>query len=329
MIDSVILYIESNFGVKIIQQEFQDMHNLPLYLSKGYEYTIIQFLDKSFMLAHKTNFDNLNINSINIHVSKIKNALNLDYPIILVFDHLNTYLRKQLINERISFIIPGKMIFIFELGAVFHERQRSNYTIVKDSPLDKMAPSTQALFLYIITTDNFDFTMNDIAKNLDITKMSVSRGFNELHRLGIIEKNEYLDRGMYRFEKSKKEVWALAQKYMIDPVFKIFNVHQETVESRRHLFIVSGESALSKFSMITPPSNRVYGITKKYFRKINLNDDELNIYDDNPAVIQVFKHTLPSNDGVLHPLSIALVLKDENDPRVRNEIEIMLDKYFN
>jgi len=329
MIDSAIKYIENNFGVIIIEDDLPNKSNLPLYLSKGYEYKVIQFLEKSFILVHKLNNDNMDINSIKTHISKFKDSLDIDYPFIFILNHVNTYLRKLLINQKISFIVPGKMMLIFELGSIFYERQRSNYVNTKEIPLDKMTPSTQALFLYLLTTNSFDRSMESIAKQLDLTKMSVSRGFNELYNLGLIEKNEYEESSTYRFKKSKKNLWIEALKYMSNPVFKTLHLHERTIESRRNQFIISGESALSRFSMISAPKNNVYGITKKQFKNVRLNEDELHLYIENPVVIQLFTHKLPTIDDILHPLSIALVFKDEEDPRVQIEIEYMLNKYFN
>lgn len=329
MIDSAILYIENNFGIKIVVDELHNINNLPLYLSKGYEYKLLRFFEKSFILVHKSSKENLNMNTINIHSLKIKSSLNFDYPIILVFDNVNPYLRKQLINERVSFIVPGKMIFIFELGSIFYERQRSNYVKVKEVIKDKMTPSTQALFMYLITSDSFNCSMQYIANKLDLTKMSVSRGFNELYNLGLIEKNEYEESSTYRFKKNKRYIWIEALKYMSNPVFKTLHLHERTIESRKKQFILSGESALSRFSMISAPKNNVYGITKKQFKNALLNEDELHLYIENPVLIQLFTHTLPTIDDIFHPLSIALVLKDENDPRINKEVEFMIDNYFN
>lgn len=329
MIDSAILYIENNFGIMIIVDELPYINSLPLYLSKGYEYKLLRFFDKSFILVHKSSKENLNMNTINIHSLKIKSSLNFDYPIILVFDNVNPYLRKQLINERISFIVPGKMIFIFELGSIFYERQRSNYAKVKEIINDKMTPSTQALFMYLITSDSFNHSMEYIAKELDLTKMSISRGFNELYNLGLIKKNEYVEGSKYRFGKNRKDVWTDAQKFMINPVLKTITVHKDIVDTNKYQFSISGESALTEISMLSSPNIMVYGITNKLFKQHKLSYEELPENESNSVTIQLFKHALPVIDGILHPLSIALVLKDEKDPRVEKEIEIMLDKYFN
>lgn len=328
MIDSAILYFQNTFGVELIVDELDNVNDLPLYLIKDYEYKLLRLFDKSFILVHKRNNDSLNMSIINIHSMKIHNSLNLDYPILFVFDHLNTYLRKQLISERISFIIPGKMIFIFEIGSVFYERQQANYVNEKKDIKDKMTPSTQALFMYLITSDGFDRSMDTIAKSLNLTKMSVSRGFNELYRLGIIEKNEYEEGSRYRFEKIKKDVWLYAQKYMINPVIKTISVHKDIVDSNYNKFLISGESALAEISMLSSSNIMVYGITNKLFKQYKINYEELPENDRNSATIQLYKHDLPLMDGILHPLSIALVLKDEHDPRVRKEMDVVLDKYF-
>ena len=158
--------------------------------------------------------------------------------------------------------------------------------------------------------------------------MAVSRGSNELHKLGLIEKNTYDNNIKYYFAKKSSEVWNEAQKYLNNPVYKTMKFHRKTIENKFNMFTVSGESALSKFTMISEPRIPVYGITKKKFKQLKLHDDELYIFDDKSIIIQIFNYNLPIIDNVLHPLSIYLIFKEDNDSRIRYEMKTMIDNYF-
>lgn len=329
MINDAILYIEYNFGTKILSEDLNDLAKMPIYLSKGYSYKRITLFNEYFLLMYSDNNESEKINMIQQHKATIKNILNINYPIVLIFDKLNSNQRNKLIYDKVSFIIPGSMIFIFEIGSIIRTRQQMNFSKETDNlEILQMSPSTQALFLYLITTYDLNSSMEKIANKLDITKMSVSRGFNELHKLGLIEKNTYDNNIKYYFAKKSSEVWNEAQKYLNNPVYKTMKFHRKTIENKFNMFTVSGESALSKFTMISEPRIPVYGITKKKFKQLKLHDDELYIFDDKSIIIQIFNYNLPIIDNVLHPLSIYLIFKEDNDSRIRYEMKTMIDNYF-
>lgn len=328
MINTAILFIEDNFGTKLIKNDLDNTEKMPIYLSKGYSYKLITLFNEQFLLMHSES-NNTEMISMIQHKLRVKNTLNIDYPIILVFDNLNTYQRKKLINEKISFVVPGRMIFIFEIGTVFRTRQQSNYfNNVTNNDLVHMSPATQGLFLYLMTTNDFNSSMEKIAKKLNITKMSVSRGYNELYKLGLIEKKPYNNSIRYYFKKKTIDIWEEAKEYLDNPVYKTFKMYRKTIERKSDLFTISGESALSKYTMISEPSTPVYGITKKKFKHLSLEEDELYIYDQNPVILQIFDYCLPTIKNVLHPLSIYLLFKHDSDPRIRHEVNNMIDNYF-
>ena len=124
------------------------------------------------------------------------------------------------------------------------------------------------------------------------------------------------------------KIWEDAQLYLVNPLFKTIRLHPESINRRLEKFILSGETALSYYSLLMEPKNKIYGITKKDFNKIELDDNELNIYDDNYVIVQLFLHPLPTKNNILHPLSLALLLKDEQDPRIKIELRNLIDNYF-
>ena len=52
------------------------------------------------------------------------------------------------------------------------------------------------------------------------------------------------------------------------------------------------------------------------------------IFDDKSIIIQIFNYNLPIIDNVLHPLSIYLIFKEDNDSRIKYEMKTMIDNYF-
>jgi len=330
MIDYAIQYIEDSFGIQVYKNDIINTDKLPIYLSKGYYYQQVKIFNRLFLLLSNRSNDYISINTYEDHIYKLRNMLEINYSIIFVFDELNSYYRHKLIEDHIPFIIPGKMIYIFELGTIFNERHNKKYiNSYNNYEYQRMSPSTQSLFMYLMTTNDFYSSMEKIANKLRISKMSVSRGYNDLINLNLIEKSIFNESSEYHFKKDKMKVWKEVQLYLINPLFKVIRLHPESVSRRKEEFVLSGESALSHHSMLMEPKNRIYGITKKDFNKLVLNDAELMIFDDNYVIVQLFVHTLPTNNNILHPLSLALLFKDEQDPRIKIEIDALIENYFN
>lgn len=330
MLDNAIQYIEDSFGVYVFKHEFFNTDKLPIYLSKSYIFQQVDILNKTFLLLSRRNDDFLSIDTIEDHVDSIRKKTEINYSIVFVFKEINSYYRHRLIEDHIPFIIPGKMVYIFELGTIFNERLNKKYiSNYSNLEIKRMSPSTQSLFMYLMTTNDFYSSMEKIANKLRISKMSVSRGYNDLINLNLIEKSIFNESSEYHFKKDRMKVWKEAQLYLINPLFKVIRLHPESVSNRKEEFVLSGESALSHYSMLMEPKNKTYGITKKDFNKIVLGDSELMIFDDNYVIVQLFVHTLPINNNILHPLSLALLFKDEQDPRVKIEIDALIENYFN
>lgn len=328
-LDNAIRFVEVSFGVEIEKMEWVEKSKLPYYLKQAFAYKVIEVFSQRFLLVNILEED-LDFDTIQKHRLKLRTYLNANEPIIFVFNQLSNYLRKHLTNEKIAFIVPGKQIFILELGSIYSEKKQAQFSIKSEKTNVKWKPSTQALFLYLMSTNDISSSMERIAKKLDLTKMSISRGFVELASLGLIEKDNGAGKDRYQFNSSKKNIWEKANEHFIDPILKSYSIHKDTIDERiQNQFIVSGESALAYHSMLSQPVNRIYGITSKRFKEVLIEVMELSKYDKDAITIQVYKHTMQDQEGVLDPLSIALILKDEQDERIQSEVKQMLEHYFN
>lgn len=63
-----------------------------------------------------------------------------------------------------AFVIPGKQIFILEIGTIFTDRINSKYSVLNSIEVKKMSPSAQALFLFLLSNEDVSKSMKDIAE---------------------------------------------------------------------------------------------------------------------------------------------------------------------
>lgn len=329
MMETVKVTLSKYFDTEPEFSDWPEADRLPLYLRNTYEFGITTLFDQPFLFILQTNQEKMNLHTIKKHIERIRALLSQGESVVLVSDQLSYYLSRQLIRERISFVIPGKQIFILELGTLITERRNRQPKTDESNPTSSLTPSTQALLLYLLAANDFSNPMEKIAKETDMTRMSVSRGFNELRRHGILERNQGNEPGLYRFNSNRFDTWLNAQRVLINPVLKSVFIREASIEPHMaQRLVLSGESALAEHSMLADPSNRTYGITNKRYKQWFKDLETLPVSEPGSLIIQLFKHQLPSEHDVLHPLSIALVLKDEKDERVRKEIDLMINKYF-
>lgn len=232
-------------------------------------------------------------------------------------------------EERLAFVIPGKQIFILEIGTVFTDRINSKYSVQNSIEVKKMTPSAQALLLYLLSNEDVRKSMKDIAAQLEMSQMSVSRGFCELINLKLVELDSAYVPNFHRLSASKKEIWKMGHAFMSNPVRKTIYVNESSLpEQIRKLLVLSGESALSEYSMLSKPKHKVVGLYNKNYAKLFKDIIIIPIIEFDTLEIQIFNHKMTSLNGVLNELSTALTLIDEVDERVKGEIDDTLYDYF-
>lgn len=328
-LDSAIQYVQSSMGITATVMEWENTLKLPAYISVNYKFRKIRLFDRDFILSENSFKEDLSLDQIKKHFAKIKENNHIDDALILVLNQPSDYLRKQLIEASISFIIPGKQIFIPELGTAYNERQISKFSRTKTLNNEKMTPTAQSLFLFLMATLDFSLTMEQIALILNKSKMSISRGFKELNALGVIVEDNN-ENNKYKFNKSSKEIWEYTQKFLFNPIMRTVYINTQTIKSSHSdELTISGESALSRLTMLVGPEKEVYGVSNERFKSSFSDVLAVPYKDNNTVTIQLFRHELLSMNGVLHPLAIAVVLKDEFDERVTSELKHMINEYFN
>ncbi len=330
VLDSAIQYLEDNFHCKVDLKEKLWTNKLPIYLNKQYDYMEVEINDSIFILIDCSKSKDVSVEVYSKHIMSIEKTMNRDIKIsyILVFDNISNYLRMRLISSELSFIAIGKQIYIPNLGIVFSERRESRYDIRVSKSSQKMLPSTQALFLELLITQDFKISMEEMADRLNVTKMTVSRGYFELKNLGLVECDSKAKSSKYRFILDRKEIWRRAQDYLIDPVLKKVYIQSNSLGNEiKEKMIIAGESALAEYTMLSSPKQDEYGITSRQYARISNRLEEVPVKESDCHVLYVFKHRMPYQAQKLHPLALVLMFKEETDERIQGEIEFMMKTY--
>lgn len=326
--ENILIYLKDNLGAINDKGDIQAI-NMPLYLTESYRFREVEILNHIFVLIEVLNSSDLNISKLEQRRSKLRDYFEKQMTLVFVFHELSDYLRLKLIKEQLSFVIPGKQIFILELGLVFSERMNSKYTSDYFLKVNKMMPISQSLLIYLLETNALNNTMSEISKKLSVTPMSISRGFQELKSLKLIIEDKQAKSERFSFNGSRKEVWEAAQPFLTTPIMRSIYIDPESIRDiQLNTLIISGESALAHYSMLSSPNIQVFGIHKNVYKKISKTFKEYPNCEENSIILQLYNQPLSSKDGILTELSTALVLKDEKDERVNGAVENMIHEYF-
>jgi hypothetical protein len=87
-------------------------YKLPMYLTEGYQWHKIVLAGRPCILAQMKKANAFGIAQMEKHFEQVKKITQL--LVIVIFDKLQAYNRKRLIEKRIAFIVPDKQLYVPE-----------------------------------------------------------------------------------------------------------------------------------------------------------------------------------------------------------------------
>lgn len=155
---------------------------------------------------------------------------------------------------------------------------------------------------------------------------SVTLGITCLTDLGLCEKLQQGQRNKaVHFELKGADLWKQAQPYLQSPVSRIVYCDRLNVTDAP----ICGFNALAHYTMLNSESEQTVMMTKDGYnlaKKADLIENENN-YDGHVA-IEIWKYPVVSKDHQqrVDKLSLAISLKDDDDPRVKKEVERLISE---
>lgn len=291
---------------------------LPLYLKNTYDYLCLNVYEHNFLIVRVKGKTNLTL--IKKHVFQLYKITGL--KVIVLLEKMNQYQYTKLIEEGISFIVNEKQLYLPFLGLMLTD---NNDRLIKKC--NKLSRLTNRFLILSIYHHWKKINITQASKELEVTKMSMTRCFDELEalELSLIEKKG--NSRYFVWNYSSFDLWKLINCYMESPVYKEYRL-SEIINCEDYK--LSGISALSHYTMLNDNSYPTIAITKTVAKKYELEkiacvpDDELP-----KMVVQVLYYHIPYEDGkAIDPISSILSIEknDKEDPRVSKAIDELLCK---
>lgn len=315
-------YIKAITGVEFeeLPKPADAMKRLPLFIREGYRLTVAEFFNHRVVFTEPRGEELPTPSQLKKHIPKIEAAF--DSPAILVFEGMSNYLWKQLISDRIAFIVPGKQIFIPFMFMDLNEQKK-----IRSISTESFSPSTQCVLIYHLWKESIEeLNFQDIADKFKYTPRTIGRCAEELKNAGVCNivgtKSKYM-----KFGKTKKEIWNTAKEYMISPVLPnrsgwIFS------DPPPDKVRISGIQALSRYSNISSGNMEIFAMDTNVYNELS-NIGEASFITDNVVdkQLQIWSYDplLLSKDEFVDPYSLYMSLRDDEDERVEMELEQMME----
>jgi DNA-binding MarR family transcriptional regulator len=235
---------------------------------------------------------------------------------VLLADSLKHTQRERLINQGVYFIVSDKYAF---LPSVIINAQ-----LKKKEKLDRLTPVAQYVLLYYLSVENTKdaYTIQELAGITSYSYVATARAIVRLEDCGLckVELDEASTKQIH-FADSKRELWEKAQKYLSSPVKKVLYSDSKPEKD----FSISGVNALSHYSHLNSEEHETVAIWEKLFKLLDIQYNEI----EGSYKIEIWKYptSMPNQDNrFVDKLSLYLSMKDEPDPRIEKELEIMIEE---
>ena len=318
----MLAYLNEVLGLSAQEGPWPDAQRLPLYLRGGRDYATLD-VDGAKLLVVYAKQGEFSLPAFQKQMKKLR-----EYwagGIVLCFEKLTAYQRKALIEQRLSFVVPGSQIYVPCLGIVLQERM-----MPEQKEIERLSAGAQFLLLYLLyQKDTEPRSKVELARQIGTSGMNVTRGVQELSEAGLV-KTERAGRCDYvSLLYSGRQVYEKASPYLVTPVQKRIFVKDS---SNLLELPLSGETALAEMTMLNPPAVSCKAIGKRQYRSaqdsLEQVDPAWSMAQDYIA-LEIWKYDPRplAKRGLVDVVSLAVALSAQTDERIQMAVDAMLEGY--
>jgi len=321
--NQIINYLKNTIGLEVEMLGNQNIQTgkLPFHLKHGNTFNELKINGRRLLFVKPRTSEHPVPDQIQHQMEQIREILQLQ-P-VYVFDKVDTYTRKRLVQNRTAFIVENKQMYIPFLLIDFEEKKTSK-EIKKN-----LTPSAQCILIYHLLVESLNNrNLKFIAETLTYSKMTITRSVKELEEFGLCELERSKDKKI-RFVKDAKEIWITAQTIMKSPVKK--RVWVEEIRMNQDL-LIGGISALASYSNLSKDRQPTYVINTELYKQLQRNH---NLIDENirygQIAVEILKYDpkiLVINKNIVDPISLYLSLQENEDERIQQALEQMMDELW-
>jgi DNA-binding MarR family transcriptional regulator len=314
--ESIAHYLSNTLGmVDLDLTDYSGVTQLPYLLQDQFEFLQMQLANHCVILV---------IPKKNIPLRQMRDALGhlpSDQPLVMCFESLASYERRYLIEQKISFLVPGNQLYILDLGIDLREY----FYRKKRASVSALNPATQAMLLWFLQNHQLstEWAPSEAATTLKYTSMTASRAATELVELGLFEEFSLGRRKYLRTSNSHEQIWQKAKPYLRSPVKQEIWT-RDPVYLRPSEICLAGISALSKLTMINSDKETCYALSPQNWQELKQSIIALPEKEPGASCYQIWAYeprmyregSISSSAPCVDTLSLWLSFRDSSDPRI-------------
>lgn len=308
-------YIERVLGLNVSQHPWEQLTKMPYYIQDRF---IIEKVTMGNMeclfLYPKTDLDY--IAALQKQIARIQKTENL--PVVIILPAMSRYRRGAFVEARIPFVVPEKQLYLPFIGTYMQERFDS-----EDIKMEKFQPAAQVLFFYYLYQGNKDMYMSKAVKDLGYSAMTISRAAKQLVQTGFFTESKNGVQKILTGTAQGRELFYSVRPALINPVRRRTSVKKTDLNKE---YILAGDSAVAKQTMLNDSMFCCYAVVGGQ----KLAELPYAMDANTDVVVELWKYDpiLLSKNGMVDPLSLAMSFEDEEDERVQDAIEELLDNLW-
>lgn len=315
-------YLYDTFGVTTaLKQEREKVKWLPLYLRGNYDFYSGSLSGQKLIWAIVKNPDSVTPEQLKMQSLALKKVLD-HVPVVYVFERLEPWQRKRLIEKKVGFAEPFRQLYIPQLFTQIREgNSKANTMSIAGKEIK--APA-QLFLLYHLQVQRLEgLLLQEIAGILNYSAMTITRAVKELAANELLRVEGRKEKTIL-FEYQGKGLWEKAMPLMASPVRETwYTDNQPPNEYLR----IGGETALAHYSMLAEPGQSTYVIGKEAFRISKPQVGKLHSkYGFHKIEIWNYEPTILSKASEIDKLSLYLSLKNHEDERVQGALHNMINE---
>ena len=251
--------------------------------------------------------------------AKIEKVAGLNCAIFL--NATTFYIKEKLIEEGVPFVLEGKQVYLPFIGYLLSSANERNL-----APVHLISFLTQRLIFTAIYEKWENVTVSEAADKLSVTKMSVSRCFDEIEYLNVDILGMKGKSRVITVPPDIKKLWDDMQDVLRNPVIARYELSEDINLEKK-----AGISALCEYSLLSDNEYATYAITKKEIAESGIKRMRLvHPGEEIGCVVLELGYFVDFRDKSLEdPMSVALSLSDieKQDERVNISVGEMLEEY--
>lgn len=320
-------YLKEVFGIQTVLRPMDntELRKMPIYLKGSYRFYTGRLLNHQVIFADIIDSREVTPSQLKKQASDLTHLLK--HPVVFSIPELESWNRARLIGQNVSFIEPGRQLFVPNLLLHLTDIPGRNAPTLKG--IEKFSAPAQAILLYKLNSRiNNSLQYNDMQAQFGYSAMTISRSVKELDQANIIEVAGGRTK-IVNFILHGEELWRKTLPLLSSPVKEIWQ--SEAQLSGMNKYEEAGETALSNYTMLARRSGATYAIGKDVFHSFKKSKPELQKMQQRYGnyCLEVWnydpKHIPADYPNTVDRLSLYLSMRDKiEDERMNQALEELL-----